>query len=102
MIHVYLIVHKTFSFREHFDTVLREEIQIAKFCTEVFVMPKHLMAKLHIPEASSYMSPLHAIVKSYQYCGSTVILIKKSSFCTFTCTCNETLYTVTFSQKQNM
>ena len=28
------------SFRKHFGTVLTEEIQIAKFCTEVFVMPK--------------------------------------------------------------
>ena len=45
----------------------------AKFCQEVFVMPIHLIIKLYIPEASSYMSPLRAIVKSYQYCGITVI-----------------------------
>ena len=28
---------------EHFGTVLTEEIRIAKFCTEVFVIPKHLI-----------------------------------------------------------
>ena len=50
-----------------------EEIQIAKFCTEVFVMPKHLMTKLNIPESSLYMSPLHAIDLSQQYCIITVI-----------------------------
>ena len=55
---------KTFSFRKHFSTVLTEEIRIAKFCTEVFVMPKHLMTKLNIPKASPYMSPLCAIVLS--------------------------------------
>ena len=32
-------VHKTFSFRKHFDTVLMEEIRKAKFCHEGFVMP---------------------------------------------------------------
>ena len=35
---------------------------MAIFCTEVFVMPKHLMTKLNIPEAFLYMSPLRAIV----------------------------------------
>ena len=55
-------VHKTFSFRKHFNTVLTEAIRTAKFCQEVFVMPKHLMAKLNIPKASLYMSPLRAIV----------------------------------------
>ena len=39
-------IYITFSFRKHFGTVLTEEIRIAKFCTEVFVMPKHLMTKL--------------------------------------------------------
>ena len=39
---------KTFSFRKHLGTVLTEEIQITKFCTEVFVMPKHLMTKVNI------------------------------------------------------
>ena len=33
-------VQKTFSFRKHFGTVLTEEIRVAKFCTEVFKMPK--------------------------------------------------------------
>ena len=66
-------VHKTFSFREHFDTVLTEEIRTTKFCQELFVMPKHLMIELNIPESSSYMSPLREIVKSHQYCGITVI-----------------------------
>ena len=56
------LLKKTFSFRKHFGTVLTEEIRIAKFCTEVFVMPKHLMTKLNIPESSLYMSPLRAIV----------------------------------------
>ena len=37
------LLKKTFIFRKHFGTVLTEEIRIAKFCTEVFVMPKHLM-----------------------------------------------------------
>ena len=57
---------KTFSFRKHVGTVLTEEIRIAKFCNEVFVMPKHLMTKLNtsIPESSLYMSPLRAIVLS--------------------------------------
>ena len=35
------LLKKTFSFRKHFGTVLTDEIQIAKFCTEVFVIPKH-------------------------------------------------------------
>ena len=66
-------VHKTFSFRKHFGAVLREGIQTAKFCTEVFVMPKHLITKLFIPESSSYSSPLCIIVLSQQYCRKTVI-----------------------------
>ena len=41
---------ETFSFCKHFNTVLSEEIRKAKFCTEVFVMPKHLITKLNIPE----------------------------------------------------
>ena len=32
--------------------VLTEEIRIAKFCTEVFMMPKHLMTKVNIPKSS--------------------------------------------------
>ena len=31
----------TFSFRKHFSAVLTEEIRIAKFYNQVFVMPKH-------------------------------------------------------------
>ena len=62
-----------FSFSEHFGTVLREEIRTAKFCTEAFVMPKYLMIKVIIPELSSYMYPLRAIVESQQYCIITVI-----------------------------
>ena len=61
-----------FSFREHFGTVLTEEIRIAKF-TEVFVMLKRLITKLNKPEASLYMSPLRAIVLSQQYCRTTVM-----------------------------
>ena len=38
-------VHK--NFRKHFFLVLRDEIRTAKFCTEVFVMPKHLVTKLN-------------------------------------------------------
>ena len=53
---------------------LTEEIRTAKFCTEVFVLPKRLMTKLNIPEASLYMSPLRVIVLSQQYCRLTVIL----------------------------
>ena len=66
-------VQKTYSFRKHFGTILTEEIRIAKFCTEVFVMPKYLMTKLNIPESSLYMSPLRTIVLSQQYCRITVI-----------------------------
>ena len=73
-------VHNTFSFREHFDTVLTEEIRTAKFCQEVFVMPKHLMTKLNIPESPSYMSQLREIVKSQQYCGINVIWQKNRLF----------------------
>ena len=57
-------VKKILSFRKHFGTVFIEEIRIAKFCTEVFVMPKLLMTKLNVPESSLYMSPFHAIVYS--------------------------------------
>ena len=49
-------VHKTLSFCKHFGTVCTEEIQIAKFCTEVFMMLKHLIIKLNIHELSSYVS----------------------------------------------
>ena len=61
------------SFRKHFGTVLTEEIRIAKFCTEVFVMPKHLMTNLNIPESSKNTSPLRAIVSSQKYCRITMI-----------------------------
>ena len=54
--------HKNLSFCKHFGTVLTEEIRTAKYCTEVFAMPKHLMTKLHIPESSLYMSQPRAIV----------------------------------------
>ena len=73
MIHLYQICSKTFNFCKHFDTVLTKGIRIAKFCTEVFVIPKHLMTKLNTPESSLYMSPLRAIVLSQQYCIITVI-----------------------------
>ena len=56
------LVQKSVSFRKHFGSILTKEIRKAKFCTEVFVMPKHLMIKLNIPEAFLYMSPLSAIV----------------------------------------
>ena len=62
-------------FKKLFPQTLRysltEEIRIANFCTEVFVMPKHLMTKLNIPESSLYMSPLRAIVLSQQHCRIT-------------------------------
>ena len=62
-----------FSFRKYSSTVLTEEIRIAKFCTEVFVMPKHVMTKDNIPESSLYMSPLRAIVLSQQFSRITKI-----------------------------
>ena len=55
------------------SVVLIEEIRMAKFCTEVFLMPKHVMTKLNIPESPLYMCPLRAIVLSQQYCRITVI-----------------------------
>ena len=39
-------VHKN-SFRKPLGSLLSEEIWTVKFCTEVFVMPKHLMTKLN-------------------------------------------------------
>ena len=42
----YIKLKKTLSFRKHFVTFLTEEIPIAKFCTEVFMMPINLMATL--------------------------------------------------------
>ena len=63
------LLKKTFSFRKHFGSFNR-----GNFCTEVFVLPKRLMTKLNIPEASLYMSPLRVIVLSQQYCRLTVIL----------------------------
>ena len=67
MIHLYKMCSNTFSFRKHFGTVLTEEIQIAKFCTEVFVITKHLMTKINKPESFLYMSPVFAIVLSKHY-----------------------------------
>ena len=61
------LLKKTSSFCKHFSTVLSKEIRIAIFCTEVFMMPKRLMIKLNIHEASLYMSLLCAIVLSQQY-----------------------------------
>ena len=49
MIDLYQFVKETFSFCKHFGTVLAEEIRIAKFCTEVFVMPQYLMTNFNIP-----------------------------------------------------
>ena len=78
-------IHKTFRLRKHSRTVLREELQTAKFCTEVSVILTHLMIKLNVIEASLYMVVLHAIVLSQQYCRITLIyMIKHSSFYTFT------------------
>ena len=67
------LLKETLSFRKHFGTVFTDEIRIEKFCTEVFVMPKHMMIKLYITELSLYMAPLRAIVLSQQYCRITVI-----------------------------
>ena len=39
-------------------------MRTAEFCTEVFVVPNHLLTKLNVPESSSYMSPLNAIFLS--------------------------------------
>ena len=75
------LLKKTFSFRKHFGTVLTEEIRIAKFCNEVFVMPKLLITKLNISESSLYMSPLRSIQTILQnYCD----MVKYCSLCTFT------------------
>ena len=40
-ISILYLLKKTFSFRKQFGAVLTEEIRMAKFCTEVFVIPKH-------------------------------------------------------------
>ena len=89
MIHVYQLCSKILSFRQHLSAVKGEEIRTAKFCNEVFVMPEHLMTKLNIPESSSYIFPLHAVVLSQQYCSD---MVKNSSFCTITC--NKAMYSV--------
>ena len=79
------ICSKMFSFRKHFVTVLTEEIWIAKVCTEVFVMPKHLMTKLNTPTSFLYpKSPLHATVLSQLYRRITCDMVKYCSVCTFT------------------
>ena len=61
---LFSLFKKTFSFRKHFGTVLTEEIQIAKFCTEVFVLPKHLMTKLNIYLNNPYIC-LHSVQSFY-------------------------------------
>ena len=75
-------VYKIVSFRKYFGTGLSEEIRTSKLCTEVFVMPKHLIAKIVVPESSfhMYMSLLHVIV-----CFSTIFqnyceIVKNSFF----------------------
>ena len=87
-------VHKTFSFRKQIDTVLllTEEIRTAKFCHEVFAMPKHLMTKFNIPESSSFISPLRVQSLNLANIAELLWYGKKSSFCTFTC--NEALQQV--------
>ena len=68
------LLKKNLSYRKHFGTILTQEIRIAKFCNEVFVMPKHLMTKLNNFELSFfYIYPLRAIVLSQQYSIITVI-----------------------------
>ena len=63
MIHLYLICYKKLLVSANTSVqFLTEEIGIAKFCNEVFVMPKHLMTKLNKPESSLNMSQLLAIV----------------------------------------
>ena len=75
---------KTSSFCKHFGAVLTEEIQIGKFCTEVFVMPKHLMINLNIPESSLYIVsiPCNRFTSTIlqNYCD----MVKFCSFCSFT------------------
>ena len=62
MTHAHEFRTKTLRFRKHFGTVLTEGIRTVKICTEVFVMPNHLMTKHKISESSSYMYQLRAIV----------------------------------------
>ena len=66
-----LIFSHSIKFSTHFGTVLTEEIWTAKFCTEVFEMPKHI--KVNIPESFSYMSPLRTIVLFQPYCRITLM-----------------------------
>ena len=56
------------NIRKHFGTVLTEEIWIAKFCAEVFVMPKHLMTKVGILGSFLFMSPLFATLLNMRRC----------------------------------
>ena len=72
MIHVYQFCSQNISFHKHFGTISTEEIRIAKLCTEVFMMLRHLMTKLYIPKSFLYMSPLLGIVLSQKYCTFTV------------------------------
>ena len=73
IIYIYIKCVKKIQVSANTSVVLTEDIRIAKFCTEVFVMLKHLMTKCNIPESSLYMSPLRAIILSQQYCRITVI-----------------------------
>ena len=58
------LLKKTFSFRKPFGIVLTEEIRKAKFCTEVFVMPKHLMIEEYIYQNHPYTC-LHSVQSFY-------------------------------------
>ena len=80
-----LFKKKTFSFRKHFGTVLTDEIRIAKFCTEVFVMQKHLMTKLNIPGAFLYTC-LHSVQSFYlkNIAEFNCDMVNFFSFCSFT------------------
>ena len=57
-----IFVHKTFSFRKYFDTVLIEKIRIAKFSDELFVMLEHFLNKLNVLQSSSFTHQLREIV----------------------------------------
>ena len=72
------LLKKTFSFRNHFSTVLIEEIRIAKFRTEVFVVPKHFMTKLNIPK-SSYTC-LHSVQSFYPNSIAGLLCYGKTMF----------------------
>ena len=87
-------VNITFSFRKHFGTVLTEKIRITKFCNEVFVMPKHLMAKLNIIYLNHPYTYLHSVQSFYPSNIAELMWYGKilGFFCTFTW--HEALYSV--------